>query len=77
MLREGRKRQIRRVAATLGHRMRQLIRVRIGPVHLGNLEPALDDLKLYLKRAPEAVDRQAVADLVAQLEAQAIPKGDR
>jgi len=63
-LHEGRKRQIRRVAAMLGHRMRQLIRVRIGPVHLGNLEPGqwrhldaqelktLNQSKASVKRAP-------------------------
>jgi 23S rRNA pseudouridine2605 synthase len=39
VLREGRKRQIRRMGAMLGHPVHQLIRVRIGPVHLGNLEP--------------------------------------
>lgn len=39
VLREGRKRQIRRVAAILGHPVRRLIRVRIGPVELGELKP--------------------------------------
>jgi 23S rRNA pseudouridine2605 synthase len=39
VLREGRKRQIRRVAAMLGHSVRRLIRVRIGPVRLGDLKP--------------------------------------
>jgi 23S rRNA pseudouridine2605 synthase len=39
VLREGRKRQIRRVAAMLGHPVRRLIRVRIGPIQLGNLNP--------------------------------------
>jgi pseudouridine synthase len=39
VLREGRKRQIRRVAKLLGHPVRRLIRVRIGPVHLGDLPP--------------------------------------
>jgi 23S rRNA pseudouridine2605 synthase len=39
VMREGRKRQIKRVAAMLGHPVRQLIRVRIGPVQLGNLGP--------------------------------------
>lgn len=38
-LREGRKRQIRRVAANLGHPVQKLIRVSIGPIHLGNLKP--------------------------------------
>jgi len=36
---EGRKRQIRRVAAMLGHPVRRLIRVRIGPLRLGDLKP--------------------------------------
>lgn len=39
VLREGRKRQIRRVAAKLGHPVRRLTRVRIGPVHLADLKP--------------------------------------
>ncbi len=39
VLREGRKRQIRRVGAMLGCPVHRVIRVRIGPVHLGNLKP--------------------------------------
>jgi len=39
VLREGRKRQIRRIAALLRHPVRRLIRVRIGPVELGDLKP--------------------------------------
>lgn len=39
VLREGRKRQVRRVGAMLGHPVRRLIRVRIGPLRLGNLKP--------------------------------------
>ncbi len=39
VLREGRKRQIRRVAAMLGHPAQRLIRVRIGPLALGDLKP--------------------------------------
>jgi pseudouridine synthase len=39
VLREGRKRQIRRVAAALGHPVRRLIRERIGPLSLGDLAP--------------------------------------
>jgi 23S rRNA pseudouridine2605 synthase len=37
-MREGRKRQIRRVAALLGHPVRELKRVRLGPLQLGVLE---------------------------------------
>ena len=39
VMHEGRKRQIRRVAAELGHPVRKLIRERIGPVRLGRMEP--------------------------------------
>lgn len=39
VLREGRKRQIRRIAAALGHPVQRLIRERIGPLALGNLQP--------------------------------------
>jgi 23S rRNA pseudouridine2605 synthase len=39
ILKEGKKRQIRRVAAALGHEVRQLIRVRIGPLLLSGVEP--------------------------------------
>lgn len=35
---EGRKRQIRRVADLLGHPVRELTRVRLGPLHLGTLQ---------------------------------------
>ena len=38
ILREGRKRQIRRVAAMLGHPVHRLIRIRIGPLLLGDLK---------------------------------------
>jgi pseudouridine synthase len=37
-MREGRKRQIRRVAALLGHPVRDLRRVHLGPLQLGSLE---------------------------------------
>jgi cytidylate kinase len=39
ILREGRKRQIKRVAKLLGHPVLRLIRVRIGPIRLGALKP--------------------------------------
>ena len=39
ILREGRKRQVRRMCAAVGHPVQRLIRVRMGPLHLGNLQP--------------------------------------
>lgn len=39
IMREGRKRQIRRVALSLGHPVRQLIRQRIGSLQLGEMKP--------------------------------------
>jgi 23S rRNA pseudouridine2605 synthase len=38
VMHEGRKRQIRRIAALLGHPVRELKRVRLGPLELGTLE---------------------------------------
>ncbi len=39
VLREGRKRQIRKIGAKLGFPVRRLIRVRLGPIELGSLGP--------------------------------------
>jgi len=39
VMHEGRKRQIRRVAQLLGYPVLRLVRVRIGPLHLGSLKP--------------------------------------
>ena len=39
VLREGRKRQIRRIAASFGHPVKRLVRHQIGPLSLGDLEP--------------------------------------
>ncbi|MDX1413638.1 MAG: pseudouridine synthase [Candidatus Promineifilaceae bacterium] len=38
-LREGRKRQIRRIAASFGHPVRRLVRIKMGPIKLGKLLP--------------------------------------
>lgn len=39
VMREGRKRQIRRIAARLGHPVVKLVRKNIGPIDLGDLKP--------------------------------------
>ncbi|MGQ9493512.1 MAG: pseudouridine synthase [Anaerolineae bacterium] len=39
VIHEGRKRQLRRMCEAVGHPVRRLIRVRIGPLHLGDLPP--------------------------------------
>jgi len=38
-LNEGRKREIRRLCARFGHEVRRLVRVAIGPIELGELQP--------------------------------------
>ncbi len=39
VLTEGKKREVRRMLAAVGHPVRRLIRVRFGPLTLGDLEP--------------------------------------
>ncbi len=39
-LREGRNRQVRRMCAAIGHPVRELARVRMGPIGLGHLPPS-------------------------------------
>ena len=62
VLREGRKRQIRRVAAMLGYPVHRLIRVRIGPLRLGDLKPRewrrLTDAEVQALRAAVAGERR-------------------
>ena len=66
-MREGRKRQIRRVAGLLGHPVRQLTRVRIGTLRLGNLKPGqwrhlttkeISDLKSQMRAPKSEIKKQ-------------------
>ncbi len=65
VLREGRKRQIRAVARLLGYEVRRLIRVREGPLQLGDLPPRawrhLTDEEVAALRAHVSV-RRSLAD---------------
>ncbi len=36
---EGRKRQVKRMCAAIGHEVRRLKRIQVGPIHLGDLRP--------------------------------------
>jgi 23S rRNA pseudouridine2605 synthase len=54
---EGRKRQIRRALARLGHPVRRLLRVRMGPLRLG-------DLPAGAAREATAAERRALARLL-------------
>ncbi len=38
-IREGRNRQVRRMLAKVGHKVRELTRIKLGPLTLGNLQP--------------------------------------
>jgi len=66
VLREGRKRQVRRVAAMLGFPVLRLIRVRIGPLRLGDLPPGrwrrLSEAELAALRAETTDDRPRTTD---------------
>ena len=41
VLHEGRKRQVRRMLAAVGHPVRRLVRTRLGPLELGDLPPGV------------------------------------
>jgi pseudouridine synthase len=67
-LREGRNRQVRRVLAKLGHKVRELIRVKMGPLELGNLNPGsyrpltskeLRELKIAIEHAEKKASERA------------------
>jgi pseudouridine synthase len=71
VMREGRKRQIREVGSLLGHPVRELKRVRLGPLQLGTLQPgqwryltskeiqSLEALKRRARRTPRGKRRRS------------------
>lgn len=63
VLHEGKKRQIRHMCAALGHPVKRLIRVRIGPLRIGKLAPG--------------EYRKLTRDEIAQLQEQAQPRPAR
>lgn len=63
VLREGRKRQIRRIAAEMGHPVRKLVREKIGPLALGDLPSGQ---WRHLTAAEVATLKKAVAGKPAQ-----------
>nr|MBA3273579.1 hypothetical protein [Chthoniobacterales bacterium] len=67
-IREGRNRQVRRMLAQLGHKVRDLTRIKLGPLELSGLNPGdfrpltpreLRELKQYFKRRSEAGEKKA------------------
>jgi pseudouridine synthase len=61
VLHEGRKRQIRRMAEAVGHPVKRLIRVRMGPIRLGNLAPG--QWRHLTRREVEALERTVETSL--------------
>lgn len=61
---EGRKRQIRRAMEALGHPVRRLVRIRMGPIELGTLAPGRArslrprEIEMLRAQAAGAADRQ-------------------
>jgi 23S rRNA pseudouridine2605 synthase len=69
-LREGRNRQVRRMLSSIGHKVRELTRIKMGPLTLGDLEPGhfreltgreLKQLHTYLERGPGKPRDEATA----------------
>ncbi len=57
VLREGRKREVRRLCEVVGHRVRALTRVRFGPIGLGTLAPG--EWRELAKKEIEALEAAA------------------
>ncbi len=55
ILHEGRNRQIRRMCAAVGLRIRRLVRVRVDAIHLGDLKPG--QWRLATKKQRKIIDR--------------------
>ncbi|HYW79098.1 MAG TPA: pseudouridine synthase, partial [Thermoguttaceae bacterium] len=57
VLREGRNREIRRVLARVGHKVQRLVRIAIGPIRLGDLQPG--ESRMLTSQEINALRREA------------------
>lgn len=58
-IKEGRNRQVRRTLAKLGHKVRELTRIKIGPLEIGKLKPG--EFRILHKREVDAL-RQRIEE---------------
>ena len=61
---EGRKRQIRRMCAAIGHGVQRLKRIQQGPIHLGDLRPG--DYRYLSQREVEMLKRETINRLIEE-----------
>jgi pseudouridine synthase len=67
VMREGRKRQIRRVAAQLGHPVQNLLRTKLGPLHLSNVglgqwrDLTADEIRQLRRSIKSAEQRRSIS----------------
>lgn len=75
-IREGRKHQVKRMLETVGHLVIKLMRIRMGPLSLGNLEPG--EFRFLTDREANAL-RELVDERMASVERgeESIPKPKR
>jgi 23S rRNA pseudouridine2605 synthase len=55
-IKEGRNRQVRRTLAKLGHKVRELTRIKIGPLEIGKLKPG--EFRILHKREVDALRKR-------------------
>ena len=73
-IREGRKHQVRRMLEAVGHPVIKLLRIRMGSLSLGDLQPG--EFRFLTDREANAL-RRLVEERVASVEESAAPKSER